>query len=220
MGSPTRRVRIALCAALCVTLFFVVSHLHIALRETPIRISHTLHRPDRLAFSAAPNECTTQELLTDWSSFAYVQYVTNTFYLCNSLMIFEALRKHNTKAELLMLYPQDWAVAEQNDTNAEYESLLLGKARDEYGVKLRPIEVRTYEKHGSTDQTWAASYTKLLAFNQTQYKRVISLDSDATVLNVSNPGSYGKRTLIYIAHGRTLPPSQRTSRHASRVLAG
>ncbi|KAE8330339.1 nucleotide-diphospho-sugar transferase [Aspergillus sergii] len=29
---------------------------------------------------------------------------------------------------------------------------------------------------------WAESYTKLLAFNQTQYDRVLSLDSDATVL--------------------------------------
>ena len=30
--------------------------------------------------------------------------------------------------------------------------------------------------------TWAESFTKLLAFNQTQYKRVLHLDSDATVL--------------------------------------
>lgn len=30
--------------------------------------------------------------------------------------------------------------------------------------------------------TWADSYTKLLAFNQTQYSRVLSLDSDSTVL--------------------------------------
>jgi len=30
--------------------------------------------------------------------------------------------------------------------------------------------------------TWSDSYTKLLAFNQTQYDRVLSLDSDSTVL--------------------------------------
>ena len=30
--------------------------------------------------------------------------------------------------------------------------------------------------------TWSDSFTKLLAFNQTQYDRVLSLDSDATVL--------------------------------------
>ena len=32
--------------------------------------------------------------------------------------------------------------------------------------------------------TWTESYTKLLAFNQTQYDRVLSLDSDSTVLQV------------------------------------
>ena len=32
--------------------------------------------------------------------------------------------------------------------------------------------------------TWAESYTKLLAFNQTQYDRVLGLDSDSTVLQL------------------------------------
>jgi alpha-N-acetylglucosamine transferase len=32
------------------------------------------------------------------------------------------------------------------------------------------------------DDTWADSYTKLLAFNQTQYDRVLALDSDSVVL--------------------------------------
>jgi len=32
--------------------------------------------------------------------------------------------------------------------------------------------------------TWTESYTKLLAFNQTQYDRVLNLDSDSTVLQV------------------------------------
>lgn len=34
----------------------------------------------------------------------------------------------------------------------------------------------------SNSATWADSYTKLLAFNQTQYSRVLSLDSDSTIL--------------------------------------
>ena len=33
-----------------------------------------------------------------WSDFAYVQYVTNRNYLCNSLMIIEALHRSGTKA--------------------------------------------------------------------------------------------------------------------------
>lgn len=38
--------------------------------------------------------------------------------------------------------------------------------------------------------TWAESYTKLLAFNQTQYARVLSLDSDATLFQVTNFWTY------------------------------
>lgn len=37
---------------------------------------------------------------------------------------------------------------------------------------------------------WAESFTKLLAFNQKQYDRVLSLDSDATILQVRSPGQY------------------------------
>ena len=33
-----------------------------------------------------------------------------------------------------------------------------------------------------TTATWAESYTKLLAFNQTDYERILHLDSDSTVL--------------------------------------
>lgn len=61
------------------------------------------------------------------------------------------------------------------------ESQLLMKARDQYNVKLQPINVqrRTVEQ-----DTWAESYAKLEAFGQTQYDRVLSLDSDASLLKV------------------------------------
>ena len=117
-----------------------------------------------------------------WSDFAYVQYVTNSAYLCNSVMIFEALRRHETKAELVMMYPQEWQAPEANAIDVDYEGKLLARARDEYGAKLVPIQVKTFVN--KEDSTWQDSYTKLLAWNQTQYKRVISLDSDATVLSV------------------------------------
>lgn len=111
-----------------------------------------------------------------WSDFAYVQYITNANYLCNSLMIMEALQRSGTKADRIMMYPRDWKISESAD--ASTESKLLVQARDQYGAKLVPIEVQTFSKG---DATWKDSYTKLLAFNQTQYKRVMSLDSDATV---------------------------------------
>lgn len=131
----------------------------------------------------------------DWSKFAYCQYVTNHDYLCNSLMIFEALFRLESKAERLMMYPEDWQV----DSNSS-EAKLLQKARDEYGVKLAPIHVQ----HFDGEATWGDSFTKLLAFNQTQYERVISLDSDANVLQVRKWtfGNEQEHMLTsYAAHG-------------------
>lgn len=115
----------------------------------------------------------------DWHRFAYCQYVTNHAYLCNSLMIFESLNRFESKADRLMMYPEKWDIDEANPSP---EAQLLLKARDEYNVNLLPIQVQHFA--GKNDQTWADSFTKLLAFNQTQYERVLSLDSDATVLQV------------------------------------
>ncbi|KAJ5544972.1 hypothetical protein N7535_006641 [Penicillium sp. DV-2018c] len=110
----------------------------------------------------------------DWSRFAYTQYVTDTAYLCNSVMLFETLHRLHSKPDRVMMYPSEFPL----DGNIT-ESRLLRKARDEYNVKLVPIRVQS---RASGDDTWAASFTKLLAFNQTQYHRVLNLDSDSTIL--------------------------------------
>jgi len=88
-------------------------------------------------------------------------------------MIFESLDRVGAKASKVMMYPQGW-----NVSGSDHTSGLLREARDSYGVQLSPIQVQ----HLEGDTTWADSFTKLLAFNQTQFKRVLSLDSDATVL--------------------------------------
>ncbi|OBS22483.1 hypothetical protein FPOA_08820 [Fusarium poae] len=59
------------------------------------------------------------------------------------------------------------------------DTRLLIKARDEYNVKLVPIKV---QRKKDAEFTWADSYTKFLAFNQTQYSRVLSIDSDVVLL--------------------------------------
>ncbi|KAJ6171559.1 Golgi Precursor [Penicillium chermesinum] len=115
----------------------------------------------------------------DWSRYAYIQYVTGTDYLCNSVMLFESLHRLGSKADRLMVYPEAFSL-KGDDTSKE--SKLLRIARDKYNVKLKPIHV---QRRLGIDDTWAESYTKLLAFNQTQYDRVLSLDSDSTVLRVS-----------------------------------
>ncbi|KAJ6003617.1 hypothetical protein N7522_006417 [Penicillium canescens] len=112
----------------------------------------------------------------DWSRFAYTQYVTNTAYLCNSVMLFETLHRLNSKPDRVMMYPMEFSL-DEND--AEPVGRLLRKARDQYNVQLVPIQVQS---RISGDATWAESFTKLLAFNQTQYDRVLHLDSDSTIL--------------------------------------
>jgi len=111
----------------------------------------------------------------NWSQYAYTQYVTDSTYLCNSLMIFESLYRLGSKAERLVMYPEEWSIESESS-----DAGLLRKARDEYNVKLQPVQIQRLEG----DITWGESFTKLLAFNQTQYRRVISLDSDGNVLQV------------------------------------
>ena len=77
----------------------------------------------------------------DWSRFAYTQYATNAPYLCNSIMLFEILHRLGSKAERLLMYPSGFKISGSGSGEESKESLLLRKARDEYNVKLSPIEV-------------------------------------------------------------------------------
>ena len=76
----------------------------------------------------------------DWSQVAYAQYVTHSDYLCNAVMVFEALHRLGSKADRLLLYPSSFTV-EGVGTEGE----LLRKAKTEYGAKLVPIEVLRIE---------------------------------------------------------------------------
>lgn len=91
----------------------------------------------------------------DWSRFAYVQYVTNAAYLCNSVMLFEILHRLGSKADRLMMYPSHYDV----DDPSSSEGKLLRKARDEYGVKLAPIEI---QRRMSSDRTLRCQHTRVV----------------------------------------------------------
>ena len=47
-------------------------------------------------------------LEVNWTDFAYVQYVTNEQYLCNSLTILEALHRVGAKADRVIVFPDNW----------------------------------------------------------------------------------------------------------------
>ncbi|OTA38014.1 hypothetical protein BTJ68_02156 [Hortaea werneckii EXF-2000] len=96
-------------------------------------------------------------------------------HLCNPVMLLESLHRTGAKADRLLLYSNQWGVDDESP-----EASLLRKARDQYDVKLQPIEI--WQLDSVADFTWAAGVTKWLSFNQTQYKRVLSPDSDGTVL--------------------------------------
>ncbi|ORY57423.1 nucleotide-diphospho-sugar transferase [Pseudomassariella vexata] len=114
------------------------------------------------------------------SRFAYTQFVTNQDHLCNSVMIFETLFHLGSKADRVIMYPEQ-LMDPAATTGSNQEQKLLIKAREMYEVKLVPVAA--LHTSGSDKSTsWIDLYAKLLAFNQTQYDRVINLESDATVL--------------------------------------
>ncbi|KAK5111492.1 hypothetical protein LTR85_011839 [Meristemomyces frigidus] len=111
------------------------------------------------------------EIDVDWCQYAYLQSATDEADLCNSLMVFESLVNLGARAERLLLYPEHWIADNDKDTTA---GRLLRQARDKYGVRLMPAPLQLFGGD--------ARFQRLLAWNQTQYRRVISLHSAATIL--------------------------------------
>jgi hypothetical protein len=84
----------------------------------------------------------TIEDVTDWSKFAYIQYATSDEYLCNAVMVLQSLHHLKSRADRVLMYPKRMLPnPEEMDGGGSHEGELLVKARDEYGVKLMPIQV-------------------------------------------------------------------------------
>lgn len=113
----------------------------------------------------------------DWSRYAYSQYATNSAYLCNAVMVFEALHRLGSKADRLLFYPQEWDT-EISDSK-DRDSQLLVKAVRSYNVKLVPVAIPKVAKE---KDGWEGGFAKFFAWEQTQYERILHLDSDVTVL--------------------------------------
>ncbi|APA06062.1 hypothetical protein sscle_01g008320 [Sclerotinia sclerotiorum 1980 UF-70] len=125
---------------------------------------------------------TGEETGIQWDKYAYITYATSKDHLCNALMLFESLQRLQSKAERVLLYPQLWKdawVEDVHGTDMEIISKMLIQARDKYKVKLENVEILQH-RHATADE-WAESYTKLIAFNQTSYEKLLVLDSDSTI---------------------------------------
>jgi alpha-N-acetylglucosamine transferase len=81
-----------------------------------------------------------------------------------------------------MMYPSIWDPNEVDEIDMKLTptARLLQAAADDYFVQLRQIDVLHH--NGTIEETWADSYTKLLAFNLTEFDRVLAIDSDSIVL--------------------------------------
>jgi alpha-N-acetylglucosamine transferase len=91
-------------------------------------------------------------------------------------MMFAQLTELSTPADKVLVYPEDWNVADDSAVGR-----LLSKAKDEYNVQLNPV--RTLVGQGQ-EQTWAESFTKLLVFNLTKWEKVVYMDNDGMILQV------------------------------------
>ncbi|KAK2615595.1 hypothetical protein N8I77_002339 [Diaporthe amygdali] len=163
---------------------------------------------------------------TDWSQYAYSLYATDAEYLCNALMIFDDLNQYGSKAGKLLLYADSMDI-NNSDTR---EGRLLAKARDELGVNLQPVEVLHEESAAYSGPNWADSYTKLLAFNQTQYSRLITIDSDSLLLGSLDelffvppaaavmPRAYWLSTPTMSSHIMVLTPSTDTFHRIQDII--
>ena len=94
------------------------------------------------------------ETQVNWSHFAYLQYITAAEHACNSVMVFEALHRLGSKAQRVLLYPQDWGDvnsvnwAPSSSLDRETRKILL-KTRDEYHVILKPVDLIRQEGQDS-----------------------------------------------------------------------
>ncbi|UKZ71988.1 uncharacterized protein TrAtP1_012928 [Trichoderma atroviride] len=87
------------------------------------------------------------EDITDWSKFAYIQYATSSEHLCNAVMLLQSLHHLKSRADRVLMYAAEMLPDPKDmDGGGSQEGELLVKVRDEYGVKLVPIQVQ----HGDT----------------------------------------------------------------------
>ncbi|PYI00774.1 nucleotide-diphospho-sugar transferase [Aspergillus sclerotiicarbonarius CBS 121057] len=116
----------------------------------------------------------------DWSLYAYSQYATSSPYLCNALIVFDTLQRLGSRAQRVLFYPENWDVLVDDDRDRD--SQLLSIAAEKYNVLLVPIDVQMVKAGAGPNESWDKSISKLLAFGETEFDRVIHIDSDVTVL--------------------------------------
>jgi len=119
----------------------------------------------------------------NWTNVYNVQYAATPIHLCNALMLWSQIERIGSRAQRLMYYPSHWSPDEIDDSDPEKEltpiARLLTSAIEDYAVTLQPLDV--LHENNPSRETWAGCFTKFLAFNLTEYSRVLVIDSAATL---------------------------------------
>lgn len=137
----SRRFRLLVIPVVVTLLFFII--LGLGLPTPGITAKWSQAGPNGQAPVTAPDAPAGYPGTVDWSRFAYNQYVTNSDYLCNSVMLFERLHNLGSRADRIMMYPSSMLDPEvPSETSQSNDARLLLKARDEYNVHLVPIRVQ------------------------------------------------------------------------------
>lgn len=81
----------------------------------------------------------------DWSTVAFAQLVSEPSLVCEAVMHFAVLERHNHQAQRVLLYPRTWdkrRTGERTmvDTTLSTARRLLDQARLRYGVQLMPMD--------------------------------------------------------------------------------
>lgn len=116
--------------------------------------------PRRLPQSISSPQTTPE---VDWSRFAYTQYVTDSAYLCNSIMFFESLHRLSSKADRVVMFPSK--MLQSGDNDSEDARLLLG-AREKYNVKLVPITIQHRDNADGMLPVFGISFATILTYEQ------------------------------------------------------
>ncbi|KAL4915441.1 nucleotide-diphospho-sugar transferase [Aspergillus aurantiobrunneus] len=145
--------------------------------------------------------------LVDWSRYAYSQYATSSPYLCNAVLVFDTLEKLGSRAQRVLYYPKHWDVIVESDHDRDRQLLRL--AKNKYKAMLVPIELEMIKPDAGPGEPWDKSISKLLAFGETEYDRVIHLDSDILVLQNMDELFFLPHTPVAMPRAYWLFPEQK-----------
>ncbi|KAL4971846.1 nucleotide-diphospho-sugar transferase [Aspergillus desertorum] len=145
--------------------------------------------------------------LVDWSKYAYTQYATSSPYLCNAVMVFDALDRLGSRAQRVLYYPKNWDVIVDSDHDRDSQLLRLAKIK--YKAMLVPIELEMIKPDAGPGEDWEKSISKLLAFAETEFDRVIHLDSDVLLLQSMDELFFLPHTPVAMPRAYWLLPEQK-----------